>query len=170
MTQDANEDLGTIQRRDNHYVACLQRELGHDCTAVWAVLTEPGRFVDWLAPGTLELKLGGQAKLDFADSGIVIDSAVTALEPERVIEYSWSGPDEPLRPLRFELEPMESGCRLTMTLSTPLDEDIARSCAGFEAHLMMLIAALEGVPINFPFERFVETRSDYYDIVEQIGS
>jgi len=48
-----------------------------------------------------------------------------------------------------------------MTLRTPSDEDIARSCAGFEAHLMILLAALEGVSIKFPFERFLETREAY---------
>ncbi len=161
MTDTDNEDLGVIARSDDRYEAQLERVLDHDTTAVWAILTEPDKFVDWLAPGTLELSVGGRAKLDFVDSGIVIDSEVTACEPEKVIEYSWSGPGEPLRPLRFELDPVDGGCRLTMHLSTPLDEDIARSCAGFEAHLMMLIGALEGVPINFPFERFVETRDAY---------
>jgi hypothetical protein len=107
------------------------------------------------------LREGGQAKLNFTDSGIVIDSTVTSFEPEQVIEYSWSGPGEPLRPLRFEIDATADGCRLTMTLRTPSDEDIARSCAGFEAHLMMLLAALEGVSIKFPFERFLETREAY---------
>jgi uncharacterized protein YndB with AHSA1/START domain len=128
---------------------------------MWAMLTDPDKLVEWLAPGDIELREGGQAKLNFTDSGIVIDSTVTSFEPEQVIEYSWSGPGEPLRPLRFEVDSTADGCRLTMTLRTPSDEDIARSCAGFEAHLMMLLAALEGVSIKFPFERFLETREAY---------
>jgi len=43
----------------------------------------------------------------------------------------------------------------------PQTEDIARTCAGWEAHLMMLLAAIEGVPIKFPFERFKSTREAY---------
>jgi uncharacterized protein YndB with AHSA1/START domain len=162
---DENEDLGTISHQGDHYEAVLQRHIQHEVDAVWAMLTQPDRLVDWLAPGSIELREGGEAKLDFEDSGIVIDSTVTAFEPFKVIEYSWSGPGEPLRPLRFEMEPVGDGCTLTMSLQTPVDEDIARSCAGFEAHLMMLLAALEGVPIKFPFERFVSTREAYNEIV-----
>jgi uncharacterized protein YndB with AHSA1/START domain len=162
---DANEDLGTITHATDGFTAQLVRELEHPPAAVWAMLTEPGKFVDWLAPGEIELREGGAAKLNFVDSGIVIDSIVSAFEPERVLEYSWSGPDEPARPLRFEITPTAAGCRLSMRLNTPKDEDIARSCAGWEAHLMMLLAALEGVPIKFPFERFQSTRQAYNEML-----
>jgi uncharacterized protein YndB with AHSA1/START domain len=141
---DTNEALGTIEHRDGRYHARLERHLEHPPAAVWAMLTEPDRMIDWLAPGEIELKEGGAAKLNFVDSGIVIDSTVTAFEPERVLEYSWSGPGEPDRPVRYEIEPDGDG-----------------SCAGWEAHLMMLLAAIEGVPIKFPFERFQSTREIY---------
>jgi uncharacterized protein YndB with AHSA1/START domain len=160
-----NEDLGTIRREGGQFTATLERQLDHSPTKVWAMLTEPDRLVEWLAPGTIELHEGGAAKLDFGDSGILIDSTVTTFEQERIIEYSWSNPGEPLRPLRFEVEPEDDGCRLKMSLKTPVDEDIARSCAGWEAHLMMLLAALEGVPIKFPFERFQSSREAYNDMV-----
>lgn len=158
---DPNEALGTIEHRGNCYHARLERLIPHPPEAVWAMLTDPARFVDWLAPGSIELKAGGDAKLNFEDSGIVIDSSVTAFEPGRVLEYSWSGPGEPERPVRYELEPTDGGTRLVLELTTPDDEDIARSCAGWEAHLMMLLAAIEGVPIKFPFERFQSTRETY---------
>ena len=128
---------------------------------LWGMLTDPTKMVDWLAPGEIELKKGGSAKLNFVDSGIVIDSLVSEFEPLKLLEYSWSGPGEPERPLRWELTPVDDATRLTLTLSTPGDEDIARSCAGWEAHLMMLLAAIEGVPIKFPFERFQATRESY---------
>ncbi len=78
-----------------------------------------------------------------------------------MLEYSWSGPGEPSRPIRWELLAAPDATRLTLTLKTPADEDIARSCAGWEAHLMMLLAAIEGVPIKFPFFRFQATREAY---------
>ena len=162
---DDNEDLGIITRDGDQFIAELEREVEHAPAAIWAMLTEPDKLVEWLAPGDIELRKGGAAKLNFTDSGIIIDSTVTAFEPEHVIEYSWSGPGEPLRPLRFEVEATNTGCKLKMTLRTPTDEDIARSCAGFEAHLMMLLAALEGVSIKFPFERFMETRDAYNEIL-----
>lgn len=165
MTSE-NEDLGTITRVDSAYEAKLTRVIEHSQDDVWAMLTNPSRIVDWLAPGSIELRIGGAARLNFVDSGIVIDSTVTQYDPPRLLEYSWSGPGEPLRPLRWELSSTGSSTQLTLTLQAPLDEDIARSCAGWEAHLMMLLAAIEGVPINFPFERFVETRKKYDDMLD----
>lgn len=158
---DQNEALGTIEHEGNTYRAKLDRLIAHPPATVWAMLTDPAKFVDWLAPGEIELEVGGAAKLNFVDSGIVIDSTVSACEPERVLEYSWSGPGEPERPVRYEIERQGTETRLTLTLITPDDEDIARSCAGWEAHLMMLLAAIEGVPIKFPFERFQATRAEY---------
>lgn len=164
MTQD-NEKLGTINRVSGCYEARLERFLAHGQSVVWAMLTEPERMVDWLAPGEIELRKGGAAKLNFTDSGIVIDSVVSKFEPPNLLEYSWSSPGEPTRPLRWETAPVEGGTRLTLTLRIPEDEDIARSCAGWEAHLMMMLAAIEGVSIKFPFERFMATRETYKSII-----
>ena len=136
-------------------------EEGKGKEGVWSMLTEPEKFVEWLAPGEIELEQGGAAKLNFTDSGTIIDSSVTACEPPRLLEYSWSGPGEPDRPVRWETAPTDDGTKLTLTLRVPDDEDVARACAGWEAHLMMLLAAIEGVPIKFPFERFVATREAY---------
>ena len=162
---DSNEELGTIEHAGSEYVAHLERTLDHDQQTVWQMITEPPRMVEWLAPGEIELREGGAAKLNFVDSGIVIDSTVTAFAELSLLEYSWSSPGEPLRPLRWELEPVDGGTRLSLNLRVPEDEDVARSCAGWEAHLMMLLAAIEGVPIKFPFERFQSTRADYNTMI-----
>ena len=160
MTEQ-NEQLGALERDGGYYIARLERLMDQDQPAVWAMLTEPDRFVEWLAPGEIEPRAGGAARLDFGDSGVVVDSTVTAFDPPRLLEYSWSGPCEPDRPVRWETAPAEGGTALTLTLCIPEGEDVAKSCAGWEAHLMMLLAAIEGVPIKFPFERYMETREAY---------
>lgn len=162
---DANESLGTIRRVDGAFEARLERILEHDQAAVWIMLTDPAELPKWLAPGEIELREGGRAKLDFEDSGTVIDSTVTAVEAPRLLEYSWSGPGEPTRPVRWEVIPEGGETRLVLTLGVPASEDVARACAGWEAHLQMLLAALEGVPIRFPFERFKETREAYKGLI-----
>ncbi len=162
---DKNEALGTLTRINDYLQGKLERDIEHDQQVVWAMLTNPQRLAEWLAPGTIELKLGGAAKLNFTDSGTVIDSTVTAFDAPRLIEYSWSSPGQPSRPVRWETQPIAGGTRLTLTVSAPQSEDIARTCAGWEAHLMMLLAAIEGVPIKFPFERFKTTREAYKAIV-----
>lgn len=158
----SEQELGTIEKSGNQYRARLVRDIDHDLATVWSMLTDADKFVDWLAPGEIEPRRGGAAKLNFVDSGIVIDSTVSEYDPPKCLEYSWSGPGEPDRPVRWELQATDdSRTRLVLTLGLPADEDVARSCAGWEAHLMMMLAALEGVPIKFPFERFQETRAAY---------
>lgn len=154
-------ELASFSRRGDRVEAKLVALIDDHEERVWAALTEPGELVQWLAPGSIELRPGGAVKLDFVDSGVVVDSRVTAIEPRRVLEYSWSGPGEPDRPIRWELEPVGPMVRLTLTLGVPAGEDVARSCAGWAAHLEMLEAALAGIPIKFPFEVFKAARETY---------
>ena len=162
---DINEELGTIEKTGSYYRATLKRMLDHDKESVWSMLTDSGHFKDWLAPGEIELCKGGVAKLNFSD--IVIDSIVSECEPPSLLEYSWSSGDEPRRQVRWQLDTIDSGTRLTLVLGLPEDEDVARSCAGWEAHLMMMHAAIEGVPIKFPFERFMATREAYNKLIAE---
>jgi uncharacterized protein YndB with AHSA1/START domain len=160
MTADDSE-LARIRRLGNSFEATITRTFDHGAATLWAMLTDPAKLPLWLAPGELALRKGGEAKLNFPESGINVDSLITEIEPPHLIEYSWSSPGQPLRPLRWELSPATGGAQLQLTLRIPESEDIARTCAGWDAHLDMLAAALEGVPIKFPFERFKAAREAY---------
>ena len=144
--------------------------LDNHLEAVWVALTEPAWLVLWLAPGEIELRVGGAAKLDFVESGAMIDSKVTAVEHQRLLEYSWSSPGDPLRPVRWELEPIGPTTLLTLRLSVPSNEDAARAAAGWTAHLEMLLTALIGVPTKFPFEVFMAARDAYREQVAHLWS
>ncbi|WP_323029159.1 SRPBCC family protein [Castellaniella defragrans] len=157
---------GTIQRLEQGFEGRLERFYGHDPAAVWAMLTQPPHLAQWLAPGTIELRQGGAVRIDFADSGIVIDSTVTALEPQRVLEYSWSSGSQPARPIRWELAEEADGTRLTLTVRLPGDEDAAKACAGFDGHLDMLAAALENVPVRFPLDLYLRARKHYQTLLD----
>ena len=157
----ADQELAELRRDGDYVTATMTRAIDHAPDVVWRALTQPDVLAQWLAPGRIELKVGGAARLDFTDSGTVIDSKVSACEPGRVLEYSWSSGAEPLRPVRWEIAPEGDGARLTLIQKTPVAEDPGRACAGWEAHLEMLQAALEGVPIKFPFESFKAARDAY---------
>lgn len=158
---DINDERAAFSREAGCVVGVIGRSFEHPREAVWTMLTDSSELPQWLAPGVIELSAGGPVRLDFADSGTVIDSQVEAIEPMELLEYSWSSPGEPQRPVRWELEPAETGTRLTLTLRIPEDEDAGRACAGWEAHLEMLAAALEGVPIKFPLQTFKTWREIY---------
>jgi uncharacterized protein YndB with AHSA1/START domain len=153
--------LGEISICGDEAEAIFSRTFDHPTQAVWAALTRSDLRAQWLAPGEIELFLGGHVNLDFGDSGIVIRSQVSAYSPGRLLEYSWSGDGDTLRPLRWEISTYDGKAQLSLTLTMPASEDIARSCAGWEAHLEMLAATLEGVSIKFPFEHFKAAREAY---------
>lgn len=166
---EANDDIGTLARVGDNLQGQLTRHFDQNPRAVWEMLTAPEKFQLWLAPGIIELKQGGAVKINFTDSGTVIDSKVTAFEAQSLLEYSWGGSNDPARPVRWALAPAGSGTQLTLTVAVPQGEDIARACAGWEAHLMMMMAALEGVPMKFPFDRFKATREAYKAKLAQLA-
>ncbi|HLZ84009.1 MAG TPA: SRPBCC domain-containing protein [Caulobacteraceae bacterium] len=151
----------TFTRRGASVEARLSLLLDNHIEEVWTALTQPHQLVQWLAPGEIDLYVGGAAKLQFVDSGIVIDSQVTAYKFQQVLEYSWSGPGEPLRPLRWDLEPLGPLTRLTLTLRLPADGNVGWAVAGWAAHLDMLAATLAGAPTKFPFALFKAAQEAY---------
>jgi uncharacterized protein YndB with AHSA1/START domain len=162
MDPEADMDERTMFLRIGDQIQIvMERSFEQAPSRLWSWLTGLAELPLWLAPGEIDPRPGGVARLDFGASGVVVDSLVTAVEPGRLLEYAWSGPNEPPRPLRWELFRLGRGCRLRLTLRQPAAEDAARAAAGFEAHLEMLAAALEGVPIKFPFEAFKAARDAY---------
>lgn len=156
---------GEIQRLDNCFQGRLERFFEYDQDTVWRMLTEPQALAQWIAPGTIEQRVGGAVHIDFQDSGITIHSTVLEWDPPRRLQYSWSSGDEPVRPLNWELVPAGNGTQLILTVGIPLEEDAAKACAGFDAHLEMLAAALEGVPIRFPLDRYLQARRSYQELL-----
>lgn len=158
---DPAEAAGTIGLRDEEYEIVLCRHVACGRDSLWRMLTDPACLKDWLAPGTIEPRLGGRVVLDFGVSGTAIDSRVTVWQPPADLEYAWSSEGQPVRPLRWQLQPAKEDTELMLTLRIPLDEDAAKTAAGWDAHLEMLLAAAAGVPIGFPVERFKASRAAF---------
>jgi uncharacterized protein YndB with AHSA1/START domain len=86
------------------------RELRHPAARVWKALTDPEHLSQW-APFDADRSLAevGPMKLSTVGTPMVSESMVKRAEAPRLLEYSWGGFD-----LRWELEPMEGGTRLTL--------------------------------------------------------
>lgn len=162
---DSDFTPGAVKTVGENIECRYERIFEHPQAAVWATLTAPDKYPQWLAPGSIELKANGAVNLDFQDSGIVVDSTVTAFKDGSLLEYSWSGKDGPHRPLRWELSPEGNATKLVLTVTVPKSEDAAKSFAGFEGHLIMFEAVLEGVSVKFPFEIYKAARKAYADML-----
>src|SRR5881392_1619848 len=86
---DVSFEPAAFTHRNGRIEAALVIMLDNHVEEAWAALTQSPWLVEWLAPGTIELRPGGVAKLDFGDCGVVVDSKVTAIRPMRLLEYSW---------------------------------------------------------------------------------
>lgn len=166
MPDDTGDIKGAVWREGSRMVIRLEREFDHAPDVVWDMLTNPAQLGKWLAPGVLEAKAGGRIHLDFGSSGTPIEGYVQACEANALLEYSWSAGAAPERPLRWELSAENGSTRLTLTIVLPDDDLIAIACAGWDAHLEMLTAALEGISISFPAARFRQARAVFADIAK----
>ena len=158
-------ETGQVERGAEGWRATLIRALPQSTGSVWDTLTKPALFSKWLAQGTIELQQGGAVNLEFEGSGTVIDSSVTEYDEGSLLAFNWSRSGEPGRMVRLLLSPAGTGSLLEVSLTLPDDEDIAKHCAGWEAHLAMLQAALDGVPMEFPFELFMQARQAYSGLI-----
>jgi uncharacterized protein YndB with AHSA1/START domain len=164
-----SDELAELTRGPDFIVGQMTRRFRQAPREVWRTMTEAASLPHWLAAGRIEQKLGGAVRLEFEGSGTVIESELLAFEAGTLLAFSWSQPGEPLRPVRWDLAADGAGSRLTITINTPHGEDAGRACAGWEAHMAMLAAALAGAPIGFPFEIFKAAREGYRPRVEALS-
>lgn len=158
MTNQAPAADGALRRVAGGHELRFERFLAHPPPAVWAALTDPDALAAWLAPGTIELTPGGRARLAFTNTDHVVDGTVVAVDPPRLLEYSWG---EGHGTVRWELTPTAGGTRLALTHAFPDRDEGASFLAGWHTHLELLVLALAGEPSPWPWPRWHELYDRY---------
>ena len=99
-----------VRKDGDTWTLVLVRELRHAPATVWQALTDPAQLREW-APFDVDRDLAtvGPVKLSTVGTPQVSESTVRRADAPRLLEYSWGGGD-----LRWELEPLGSGTRLTL--------------------------------------------------------
>jgi uncharacterized protein YndB with AHSA1/START domain len=165
VTQDADHPdrsrYGTVHTRADGYQLRFERHLLHPVEKVWAALTDPAQLAQWLAPGEMELTLGGRVSLAFTDGDGVIDGQVTAIAPPRLLEFTWTDQDNDFGFVRWELVAGDGDTRLLLIHTVP---ESARGfglpmLAGWHSLLDQLAALLDDQP--FARDRWQELHDDY---------
>lgn len=158
MTPD-NEALGAA-RADGE--VRIERWLPGPIERVWAYLTESDKRGRWLAPGIMELRVGGRVEhrfrhADLSDektppppyeayaAGHVMHGTVTACEPPHLLGYTWGDGAEDTE-VTFELSSQPDGeVKLVVTHRRLRSRaGMANVAAGWHAHLGILLDVLEG--------------------------
>jgi uncharacterized protein YndB with AHSA1/START domain len=167
VTQHVNQSDpardGTVHERADGYQLRFERRLRHPVEKVWSALTNPSQLAQWFAPGEIELTLGGKVYLAFTDGDGVVDGRVTAIEPPRVLEFTWTDEGNDLGFVRWELSAEESGTRLVLTHTLPETARAAGlpSLAGWHSLLEKLEVLLNGLPVSSVPDRWQEFHDQY---------
>ena len=136
----------TIDKDGDNWTLVLVRELKHPPAKVWAALTDPAQLREW-APFESDANLGvtgAVANLSTVGSPKphVTRTRVKRADAPKLIEFTWADRD-----IRWELEPLAGGTRLTLWAS--IDRNwIAMGASGWHIALDVLDRMLAGWPIG----------------------
>jgi len=134
-----------ILKEGEKWTLLLVRELRHPPAMVWQALTDPAHLSEW-APFDADRNLAAVGPVTLSTVGTPTPKSslttVKRAEAPRLLEYSWGGSD-----LRWELEPLGSGTRLTLWHS--IDRRfISWGAAGWHICFDVLERLLAGEPMG----------------------
>ena len=151
----------------------MQRRLPGPIERVWSYLADGDLRRQWLASGTMDLQPGASFELvwrndDLSDSsderpeGFSAESRATCrfieVVPPHRMRYLWPGVGE----VSFELETEGREVLLTLTHRQLSGERlILNVCAGWHAHLAVLVARMEGTPPPSLWRTWKRLRAEY---------
>ena len=136
------------KKEGENWTLILVRELRHAPEKVWQALTDPAHLREWApfdADGNLGT-VGNTVKLTTvgAPAPLITETTVTRADAPRSLEYTWGGNE-----MRWELEPLGGGTRLTLWTSINR-HFIAMGAAGWHICFDVLDRLLAGQPMGRP--------------------
>jgi uncharacterized protein YndB with AHSA1/START domain len=132
-----------IRKSGETWTLVLVRELRHPPEKVWRALTDPDQLREW-APFDADHSLAtvGDVKLSTVGTPMVSDSTVKRADAPRLLEHTWGHFE-----LRWELEPLGGGTRLTLWHNIARDY-IAMGAAGWHICFDVLDHLIAGEPLG----------------------
>jgi uncharacterized protein YndB with AHSA1/START domain len=132
-----------VRKEGDNWTLILVRDLRHAPAKVWQALTDPAHLAEW-APFDADASLAivGPVKLSTVGTPMVSETTVKRADAPKLLEYSWGGGD-----LRWQLEPLEGGTRLTLWHNINR-QYIAWGAAGWHICFDVLERSLAGEPIG----------------------
>ena len=134
-----------IHKEGEKWTLILVRELRHPPAKVWQALTDPTHLREW-APFDADRSLASVGSVNLTTIGapapIVSEARVTRADAPKLLEYNWGDKD-----LRWELEPLGDGTRLTLwhNIDRPY---ISMGAAGWHICFDVLDRLLAGDPLG----------------------
>ncbi|HEY9857758.1 MAG TPA: SRPBCC family protein [Stenomitos sp.] len=126
MTQPQQQSLptpaGEVAFDGDHATLRFVRTYPHPPEAVWAALTEPEQLAAWyMTQAVIDGREGGSVQMTSGPARFEWTGRILTWEPYRLYEYEWNIaprtelPNGEQSVVRWELEPVAEGTKLTLT-------------------------------------------------------
>ena len=141
----------------------LERLLPGPIERVWSYLTDSNKRSTWLARGEMDLRIGGRVEHIFNNSELAgaheqvpekyaqyagearMDGKITAVDPPRLLAYTWSEGHHGSSEVRFDLTPVGDKVQLVITHSRLATRgEMVGVSGGWHVHVNILEAKLKG--------------------------
>jgi uncharacterized protein YndB with AHSA1/START domain len=150
-------DGTVLQTDDGGFIVAFDRLLDRPSDRVWAALTDPKILANWLGDVEVDLRVGGSYLIRFRRIAVVMTGMITALEPGRVLEYTWhENYGMPASRIRWEITPRGAGSRLKLShVFTPscVLREVVGFLAGWHAFLNAIRPAADGQYVEYADEK-----------------
>lgn len=165
----------------------FERRLPGPVERVWAYLTEPEKRAKWLAGGTMELRPGGRAELQFHhrsvtdeteatperfrkfDGGVTQACRVIRAEAPRLLVLSWPGSNGGESEVTFELSAAGPDVLLTLThRRVSSRDDLRMVSSGWHTHLAILEDELHRRARRAFWSNFAGAESEYSRLISKM--
>jgi uncharacterized protein YndB with AHSA1/START domain len=151
----------------------LERLLPGSIDRVWAYLTESNLRRQWLASGTMEMRIGAPFELVWRNNELMdnpgtppegltgqheMQSEITELDPPHRLGFTFGNAGE----VTFELEPVGDMVRLTLVhRRLPDRTTMLKVSAGWHAHFDVMAARLAGTEPPPFWDNWTSLKADY---------
>jgi uncharacterized protein YndB with AHSA1/START domain len=135
-----------VDKDGDNWTLIVVRELRHTPEHVWEAITDPAQLHEW-APFDVDGSLANEGSTVHlarvgAPAPFISPTTVKRADPPHLLEYNWG-----LQNLRWQLEPTETGTRLTLWHSID-HRFICWGAAGWQISFDVLEKLLAGTPIG----------------------
>jgi uncharacterized protein YndB with AHSA1/START domain len=155
---------GTLERTADGGVIRFERHLAYPVREVWDAITSPERLADWWLPFdadiTVDLREGGEMVMTAKEGEPSLTCTILRVEPPMLLEHTHVDPGAYLR---WELEPVESGCVLRLSHFVTDTAAAIDKCyvVGLHASLSRLEPCLAGSPVAWDWDAFAVAQGQY---------
>lgn len=156
---------GSMERTADGGVIRFERRLAFPIRDVWDAITNPDRLADWWLPFdadiTVDLREGGEMVFTATgDEPVTITCTIRRVEPPMLLEHTHVDAGSYLR---WELEPVETGCVLRLSHFVTDPDTAIDGCyiVGLHTSLSRLEPSLAGRPIPWDWDAFAAAQDHY---------